>query len=85
MSRIEHAFSVVMDSKEHVRSLALNENARDCVMFEGVLGELEEIRMVDGVMIEIRGAHGVLRIDLTESELRRALTKKIDQDDIRRT
>ena len=76
MNKIEHAFSIVMNSKEHVRSITLNDKNRGCVMFEGALGELEEINMVDGVMIEIRGTYGILRIDLTESELLRVQTKQ---------
>jgi len=43
------------------------------VLFEGSLGELEELSMIEGAVLEVRGANGVLRIDLIEEELRKML------------
>jgi hypothetical protein len=43
------------------------------VLFEGSLGELEELSMVEDAMLELRGANGILRIDLSEEELRKML------------
>jgi hypothetical protein len=44
------------------------------VLFEGVLGELEDLSMVDGAVLEVRGTNGVLRIDLTVEDLREMLS-----------
>lgn len=43
------------------------------MLFEGFLGELKEISLVEGLMLEVRGSNGILRMDLTEEELRSAL------------
>ena len=46
------------------------------VLFEGSLGELEELSMIEGVVLEVRGTNGVLRIDLSEDDLRKMLSRK---------
>jgi len=72
----EHGFSVEMKSKEYVRRMSVSDNSRDAVVFEGFLGEIEEMGIVEEVILEIRAANGTLRIDLSEEELRKALRKK---------
>ena len=78
----EHGFSVEMKSKEYVRRVSVSDNPRDAVIFEGFLGEIEEIGMVEEVILEIRAANGTLRIDLSEEELKAALTRKKKEDTI---
>ena len=73
---MEHTFSVEMKSKNHVRHISLSNESPDRVLFEGVLGELEELSMVGGAMLELKGSNGVLRIDLSEDELKKMLSKK---------
>ena len=72
----EHGFSVELKSKEYVRRVSVSDNPRDAVIFEGFLGEIEEIGMVEEVILEIRAANGTLRIDLSVEELKRALARK---------
>ena len=72
----EHGFSVELKSKEYVKRVSVSDDPRDAVIFEGFLGEIEEMGMVEGVILEIRAANGTLRIDLSEEELRRALARK---------
>jgi len=62
-------FSVEMRSKSHVKSISISNEARDRVLFEGDLGDLEELVMVEGGMLEVRGTNGVLRIELRREEL----------------
>ncbi len=71
-----HSFSVELKSKKHVTSISLSDNEREGVLFEGVLGELEEIEIMEDAILLINGSHGTLRIDLTEGELREMLAKK---------
>lgn len=77
MARVEHAFSIVMSSRDHVKKIKVSDDRNDSVVFEGALGELRGIGVVDGVMLEINGANGVLRIDLTRDEIVRALARKV--------
>ena len=73
---MEHAFSIEMKSKKHVRHISVSNESHDRVLFEGSLGELEELSMVEGAVLEVKGANGVLRIDLSEDELRKMLSQK---------
>jgi len=54
---------------------ALNDSGNR-VLFEGFLGELKDISLVEGLMLEVRGSYGILRMDMTEEELRRVLAAK---------
>jgi len=73
---MEHAFSIEMKSKKHVRHISVSNESHDRVLFEGSLGKLEELSMVEGAVLEVKGANGVLRIDLSEDELRKMLSQK---------
>jgi hypothetical protein len=72
----KHAFSVEMRSKDHIKSISMLNGPHGGVLFEGFLGELEELGMVEGVILEVKGCNGTLRIDLDEDELRKMLAKK---------
>jgi len=69
---MEHTFSVEMRSKEHVKNISISDEAHDRVLFEGNLGELLELSLVEDVL-EFIGVNGVLRVGLTENQLRKAL------------
>jgi hypothetical protein len=71
-----HSFSVELKSKKHVTSISLSDNEREGVLFEGVLGELEEIGIMEEAILLIHGSHGTLRLDITKEELRQML--KVD-------
>jgi len=68
-----HTFSVEMKSKRYVKSISISDEARDRVLFEGNLGELVELSLVEGNVLEFVGVNGVLRVSVTEEQLRRAL------------
>jgi hypothetical protein len=72
-----HMFSVELTSKNFVKRLAIPSDSDDKVLIEGFLGELKEIGITEGIILEIQGTNGILRIDLTEEELRKLLTSKI--------
>jgi hypothetical protein len=70
-----HIFSVEMKSKRHVRNISISNEAHDRVLFEGDLGELEEVAFIGGSMLEVRGTNGVLRIELGEDETRKLMSQ----------
>ena len=74
--RKKHAFSVEMKSKEYIKTISMSDDSQEGVLFEGFLGELKELGMVEEVILEVKGANGTLRIDLDEDELRKMLDKK---------
>ena len=71
-----HSFSVELRSKKFVKIFSLSDEGREGVLFEGDLGELEGIGVVEDAILRINGSHGTLRIDLTEEEFRKMLAKK---------
>lgn len=66
-----HAFSIEMESRDHVKRVSISENPRDSIIFEGELGEIEGLSLVEGQMLKVRGVNGILRIDITEEEFKR--------------
>ena len=72
----KHTFSIELKSKEYVKRVAIPNEAGDTVLIEGFLGELEEIDLVEGVMLEIKATNGILRMDLKEEELNTLLKKR---------
>jgi hypothetical protein len=71
---MEHSFSVEMKSKTYVRNISISDEDYNRVLFEGFLGELERLSLIEGRMLEVRGSKGILRIDLSEDELRNMKT-----------
>jgi len=65
-----HAFSVELKSKEFLRNVMISNRTGETVLVEGFLGELEEMSLVEGAMLELKGSNGILRIDLKGEELK---------------
>jgi len=72
----EHAFSIEMKSERSVRKMAFFDQENDHVFFEGYLGELRNVSMIEGVLLEVEGINGVLRLDITQREMERCLAQK---------
>ena len=70
---MDSIFSVEMWSKKHVRSISISDQAHDRVLFEGDLGGLSEVSIIDSSSLEMVGANGVLRIEIGEEVLQRVL------------
>jgi len=71
-----HAFSIEMASRAHMRKIMISNDRGDGVLLEGYLGEIEEVSFVEGVILELRGANGTLRVDVEEGLIQGALEKK---------
>jgi len=72
---MRRGFSVEMDSKRYVKSISISNEAHERGLFEGDIGEILELAMVDGEVLEVKGANGTLRIDISEKELRTMLDR----------
>ncbi len=62
-----------MKSKKHVRSISISDEAHDRVLFEGDLGRLLEVSIIECSALEIVGEYGVLRMEVDEDVLQRVL------------
>jgi hypothetical protein len=67
----KHTFSIELKSKEYLKLVAMPNGAKDGVLIEGFLGDLEVLDLVEGAMLEIQGENGTFKIDLNEEELTR--------------
>lgn len=64
-----HLFSIELNSKEYLKSLALPSESGGDVLIEGFLGDIRSLSFTEGIMLEIEGSNGVLRLDLSKEEL----------------
>jgi hypothetical protein len=69
-------FSIELDSKDCIRRLALPNNSGGSVLIEGFLGKIEDVSLVEGLMLEVKGTSGTLKMDLTADELNKLLKQK---------
>jgi len=70
MSSERHGFTLELGSKEHVKRFILDGTGGK-VLVEGFLGELVDVSLVEGVMLEISGSNGAIRVEVTREELGR--------------
>jgi hypothetical protein len=73
---MEHTFSIELTAKKHVRHLTVSDTSPDRVFFEGSLGQMQALNLIEGRTLEIQGVHGVLRVDLCEADLHNMLVKR---------
>lgn len=66
-----HSFSVEMNSSKHLRQMSISRNHVDRVLFEGKLGKLEKLTMIEEAVLVVQGSNGVLLIDLSQDELKK--------------
>jgi hypothetical protein len=72
----EHSFSIEMKSENCVRRMSFFDKEKGHVFFEGFLGKLKNIVIVEDVMLEIEGKNGVIKLDITRQEIEKGLTNK---------
>ena len=71
----ERSFSIELKSKGYLKNITLNNEFREKALIEGTIGELEQAKFVDDVILEVLGSKGILRIDIRENELKRKATE----------
>jgi hypothetical protein len=65
----ERVFSVELKSKQNLKSITVTNGTSDGVFLEGNIGELVQARFAEGIILEVVGKNGVLRVDLCEEEI----------------
>lgn len=73
----ERFFSLELKSKSGLKSVSIPNGSRENVLVEGTIGELVQVGFNDGIVLEIMGEKGVLRIDVTEDEVTQSKTKEL--------
>ena len=65
----ERVFSIELKSKRNLKNVTLTNGSSDSVLVEGTLGEFVRATFTEGVILEVIGENGVLRVDLGEDEI----------------
>ena len=77
VAELEHDFSVELKSKQYLHNISISDKLRELVLFEGSIGETVELSLAEGDVLEIMGKNGVLRVSISESQLRNVLDKHV--------
>lgn len=72
---MRHTFSAVLESKKQVKNITLTDDVHQKVFFEADIGQLEQVKFTEGLLLEVIGTKGVLRIDLPVETLRKVVEK----------
>lgn len=67
----DRVFSVELKSKNNLRNVTLVNGSSDNVLIEGTLGELVQATFAEGIVLEVVGKNGVLRLDLGENDIKK--------------
>ena len=67
----ERSFSVELKSKANLKNITLNNDVQENAVIEGTIGKLEHAGFVEDSVLEVTGRKGVLRIDISETEIKR--------------
>ena len=72
----ERVFSVELKSKRNLKNVTLTNGSSDNVLLEGTIGELVQATFAEGIILEVVGKNGILRIDLREDEIKKTTEQK---------
>jgi len=78
----ERVFSVELKSKRNLKNVTLTNGSSDSVLVEGTIGELVQATFAEGIILEVVGKNGILRIDLREDEIKK--TTKLDRTEVKK-
>lgn len=70
-SQKERVFTVELKSKRNLKNVTLTNGSSDSVLLEGTIGELVQVTFAEGIILEVTGKSGILRIDLREDEIKK--------------
>ena len=62
-------FTIELKSKTNLKNVALSNGSNETVLIEGTIGKLEQAEFEEGVILQIIGTQGILRVDLSQNEI----------------
>jgi len=66
----ERFFSVELKSKVNLKNVTLTNGSQENVLVEGSIGELQRAEFSEGIILEVVGDKGVLRINLSPEDIK---------------
>ena len=65
----ERYFSIELESKSSLKNITLANTGNEKVLLEGTIGELIQADFPEGMLLEVLGKKGLLRINVKENEI----------------
>jgi len=78
-NRKERVFSVELKSKRNLKNITLTNGSSDSVLVEGTIGELVRASFAEGIILEVVGKNGTLRVDLGEDEIKKTPQQTVNE------
>ncbi len=65
----ESSFSIELKAKEYIKTINLANGNRESVLVEGTIGQLQHAEFTEGIVLEVTGTKGILRLDLSREQI----------------
>lgn len=65
----ERFFSIELNSKHQIKNMTMAEEQKENTLIEGTIGNLIEATFTEGIVLEVNGTKGTLRLDLQAKEI----------------
>jgi hypothetical protein len=75
----ERFFSVELKSKVNLKNVTLTNEGQENVLVEGSIGELQRAEFSEGIILEVVGDKGVLRINLSLDDIKQKETQEKEE------
>jgi hypothetical protein len=72
----ERFFSVELKSKVNLKNMSLTNGGQENVLVEGSIGELLRAEFSEGIILEVVGDKGILRINLSLDDIKQKKQEK---------
>jgi hypothetical protein len=66
----ERFFSVELKSKVNLKNITMTNGSQENVLVEGSIGELLRAEFSEGIILEVVGDKGVIRINLSQDDIK---------------
>ena len=76
---MENDFSIELNSNRALARISASNDANG-VLIEGTLGKLHHVSFIDGIILEVQGSKGILRLNLRRDDLDRLSAAKSAKD-----
>jgi hypothetical protein len=64
-------FSIELNSKNQIKNMSItNDNQKERTLIEGTIGNLVEATFNEGIILEVTGTKGTLRLELQANEIK---------------
>jgi len=69
--KAERFFSIELNSKQQIKNMSLaDSNQKANTLIEGTIGNFVEATFTEGIILEVVGTKGTLRLDLQATEIK---------------